>query len=82
MIPVSISRGMTPPQHSGELRQMNQCPPRVPFVALNQTFALNKTFISWMLINSDNRSAVGGSWNPGTSALIREGQYSLGTDEC
>ena len=39
-------------------------------VASNQTFASNKTFISWMLINSDKRSAVSGSWNPGTSTLI------------
>ena len=35
-----------------------------------------KHFISWMLINSNKRSAVGGSWNPGTSALIPEGAVS------
>ena len=34
------------------------------------------TFISWTLINSNKRSAVGGSWNPGTSVLIREGAVS------
>ena len=45
----------------------------MPFVSSNETFALNKTFISWMLINSDKRSAVGGPWNPGTSALTQEG---------
>ena len=39
------------------------------YVASNQTFA----FISWTLINSDKRSAVSGSWNPGTSTLIQEG---------
>ena len=31
------------------------------YVASNQTFTSNKTFISWMLINSDKRLAVGGS---------------------
>ena len=50
--------------------------PGMPFVTLNQTFTSNKTFISWMLINSDKRSAVGCSWNPGTSALNREGAIS------
>ena len=39
-------------------------------VTLNQTFASNKTFISWTLINSNKRSAVCGSWNPSTSMLI------------
>ena len=43
------------------------------YVASNQTLASNKIFISWMLINSDKRSAVNGSWNPGTSMLIQEG---------
>ena len=46
------------------------------YVTSNQTFASNKTFISWMLINSDKRSAVGCSWNPGTSMLIQEGAVS------
>ena len=45
-------------------------------VASNQTFASNKTFIAWTLINSDKRSAVSGSWNPGTSAFIQEGVVS------
>ena len=43
------------------------------FVTSNQTLASNKTFISWMLINSDKRLAVSGSWNPGTNVLIQEG---------
>ena len=47
--------------------------PGTPFVTLNQTFASNKAFILWTLINSDKRLAVGGSWNPGTSVLIPEG---------
>ena len=46
------------------------------YVASNLTFASNKTFISWTLIDSDNRSAVSGSWNPGTSMFIREGVVS------
>ena len=50
------------------------------YVTSNQTFASNKTFILWMLINSDKGSAVSSSWNPGTSALIREG--TVGTDKC
>ena len=50
------------------------------YVASNQTFASNKTFISWMLNNSDKSSAVSGSWNPGTCALIPEGAVS--TDKC
>ena len=48
----------------------------VIYVASNQTFASNKTFILWTLINSDKRSAVSGSWNPGTNTLNREGAVS------
>ena len=48
----------------------------VPYVASNQTFMLNKTFISWTLIDSDKWSAVNGPWNPGTSASIQEGAVS------
>ena len=50
--------------------------PGMPFVTSNRTFTLNKTFILWILINSDKRLAVSGSWNPGTSALNREGVVS------
>ena len=46
------------------------------YVTSDQTFTSNKTFILWMLINSDKRLAVGGSWNPGTSVLNREGAVS------
>ena len=45
----------------------------VIYVTSNQTFASNKTFILWMLIISDKRLAVSGSWNPGTSTFIQEG---------
>ena len=51
-------------------------------VTSNQTFASYKTFILWILINSDKRSAVSGSWYPGTSALLEKGLYRPGTDEC
>ena len=47
--------------------------PGMPFVASNQAFTSNKTFVSWTLINSDNKLAVSGSWNPGTSVLTWEG---------
>ena len=42
-------------------------------VTSNQTFASNKTFILWMLIDSDKRWAVSGSWNHDTSVLFQEG---------
>ena len=45
-------------------------------VALNQTLVPNKTFISWMLIDSDKKPAAGSPWNPGTSTLIQEGAVS------
>ena len=66
---------LTPPLHSDESRQIS-AHPEMPFAASNQTFVLNKTFILWMLIDSNKQLAAGGPLNPRTSTSIQEGAVS------
>ena len=61
---------LTPQQHSGESRQMYQCPPRDTICHIESNIRIEQNIYFMDADNSDKRSAVGGSWNPGTSTLI------------
>ena len=66
----------TSPQHSGELRQMNQCPPRDTICHIKSSICIEQNIYFMDADQFQQEITVSGSWNPGTSMLIREGAVS------